>query len=306
MLQFVFRLISLFAVSVSMIQAAQPPRVVVSIAPLHSLVAGVMEGVAAPKLLVRGNASIHAYTLRPSQVRALHHARVVFRIGSELESFLDKPLAALDEKRVRIVDLIDWPGMTLLPTRSGGLWQHHDGHHGKRKYIDSHIWLDPRNAKIIVSAVVEVLSTTDPEHASRYRANGKKILTKLDELDRELGATLAPVKTVPYLVFHDAYHYFEARYGLNAAGAVVTSPEQMPGARRLREVRKYIRSTAARCLFREPQFSPAWLKLISEGTELKIGTLDPLGAELDPGPDLYFTLMRRLAASLTDCLRNPA
>jgi len=289
----------------AMAQATELPRVVVSIAPLHSLVAGVMEGVAAPELLVRGNASIHTYTLRPSQVRALNHARVVFRIGNELESFLNKPLAALD-KKVHIVNLIDWPGITLLATRSGGLWERHTRHHGKHSYTDNHIWLDPQNAKIIVSAIVEVLSETTPEHASHYRANGKKLLAKLDELDRQLGATLAPVKSVPYLVFHDAYHYFETRYGLNAVGAVTPNPEHMPGARRLREIRKYIHATHAHCLFREPQFSPAWLQLISEGTQLKIGTLDPLGASLEPGPDLYFTLMRQLAASLTDCLRKPA
>ena len=293
----------LIVVSISIAQAAQPPRVVVSIAPLHSLVAGVMEGVAVPALLVQGNASIHTYTLRPSQVRALNHAQVVFRIGSELESFLNKPLAALNDK-VRIINLIDWPGMTLLPTRSGGLWGQHTDHHGKSHYTDNHIWLDPGNAKVIVSAAVEVLSEIDPERAARYRNNGKKLRAKLDKLDQQLSTTLAPVKTVPYLVFHDAYHYFEARYGLNAAGAVTPSPEHIPGARRLREVRKYIRTTAARCLFREPQFSPAWLQLISEGTQLKIGTLDPLGATLKPGPELYFTLMHQLAKSLTDCLDN--
>ena len=305
MLQFIFRLISLFAISISLACAAPSPRVVASIAPLHSLVAGVMEGVAVPTLLVRGNALIHTYTLRPSQVRALNHAQVVFRIGSGLESFLDKPLAALD-KRIRIIELIDWPGMTRLPTRSGGMWRGDTEHHGESGYIDQHIWLDPRNAKVIISAVVEVLGQTDPEHAEHYRNNGEKLQTRLDELERELGATLAPVREIPYLVFHDAYHYFEARYRLDAVGAVIASPEHMPGARRLREIRKYIRTTNARCLFREPQFRPAWLELIREGTDLKIGTLDPLGASLEPGPDLYFTLMRQLAASLVNCLGKPA
>ncbi len=302
MSQFFPWLFSLFAVSMSIVQAAEAPRVVVSIAPLHSLVAGVMEGVADPVLLVSGNASIHTYTLRPSQVRALNHARVVLRIGSELESFLNKPLAALDGK-VRIIDLIDWPGMTLRPTRSGGWWKQHAGHHTESIYTDNHIWLNPDNAKIIVSAVAEVLGETDPEHTARYHHNEKKMLEKIDRLDRQLTAALAPVNTVPYLVFHDAYHYFEARYGLDAAGAVAVDPERKPGARRLRELRQQIRTTQVRCLFREPQFSPAYLQLITEGMPVRIGTLDPLGAGLEPGSDLYFVLMQDLTRSLVQCLK---
>ncbi len=282
---------------------ASTPVVVASIPPLHSLVAGVMEGIAEPILLIKGNASVHAYSLRPSQVRALHRAQAVFRIGSNLERFLDKPLAALS-REVRVVNLMEWPGIRLLPGRSGGLWQRPAHQHGEHGYQDPHIWLDPHNAEVMVTAVVAVLSEKDPEHTARYHANGERLRETLRRLDRELDTTLAPVRKVPYLVFHDAYQYFESRYGLHALGAVVATPERTPGARRLRQVRKLIRERAIRCLFREPQFTPAWLDLLREGTPLRIGTLDPLGADLPPGPDLYFTLMRRLAASLTQCLKQ--
>ena len=299
----IFRLLLLLAVSAAALQAAASPKVVVSIPPLHSLVAGVMEGVATPELLVKGNASIHTYTLRPSQLRTLNRAGVVFRIGPGLESFLDRPLAALNG-RVRVVDLIRWPGTVLLPTRSGGMWKADPEHHDAHRHTDNHIWLDPRNARVIVSAAVNILSETYPEHASIYNANGRDLQKRLERLDRYLATTLTPVKSTPYLVFHDAYHYLESRYKLNAAGAVAATPEHTPGARRLREVRKQIRQGEIRCLFREPQFRPPWIELLTEGSSIRIASLDPLGNTLQPRPELYFSLMRNLAASLSECLSN--
>ncbi len=290
----------LLCLPVPPVHSGQPPFVVASIPPVHSLVAGVMEGVATPVLLIRGGATVHAYRLRPSQMRTLNRAQAIFRIGSNLESFLDRPLASLTGKS-RIVDLMEWPGMHLLPGRHGGLWQH-TSHHREHGYLDPHIWLDPRNAEIMVEAIVTTLADIDPPHTRHYQDNGSRLRTALRRLDRELATRLAPVRTLPYLVFHDAYHYFENRYGLHAVGAVTATPDRPPGARRLREVKRLIQQGKIRCLFREPQFTPGWLDMLREGTSLYVGVLDPLGAELEPGPDLYFTLMRRLAASLTDCL----
>ncbi len=304
MFRTLFLLSLLLWLPLSSAHSSQAPTVVASIPPLHSLVAGVMAGIAEPVLLIRGNTSVHTYSLRPSQMRTLHRARVIFRIGSNLESFLDRPLATLKES-IRVVNLMEWPGIRLLPARGGGLWGEHSHRRHEHAYLDPHIWLDPRNAELMVDAVITALAASDPEHAPRYRENGARLRKSLRQLDRALAAELAPVRDVPYLVFHDAYQYFESRYGLHAAGAIIATPDRTPGARRLREVKRLIREKEIRCLFREPQFTPAWLQLISEETQLKIGTLDPLGASLEPGPDLYFTLMRRLAASLTDCLSKP-
>ncbi len=295
-----FRLILLLLLLPTAVEAASP-RVVASIPPVHSLVAGVMEGIATPILLIRGNATVHAYRLRPSQVRALNRAQVVFRIGRNLESFLDRPLAAVEGK-VHVVNLMEWPGIQLLPARSGGLWQQSDHRHQNHGYRDPHIWLDPRNVEVMVNAIATTLTEIDPEHAVRYQTNATRLRSALHHLDQKLAATLAPIRRTPYLVFHDAYQYFENRYGLHAVGAVSATPERAPGARRLREVKRLIRQQKIRCLFREPQFTPGWLGVLRENTSLRIGILDPLGAELEPGPNLYFTLMRRLAASLTDCL----
>ncbi|HFC53681.1 MAG TPA: zinc ABC transporter substrate-binding protein [Gammaproteobacteria bacterium] len=301
----IFRLSLLVAAwAVCAAQAAAAPKVVVSIPPLHSLVAGVMEGVATPELLVRGSASIHTYTLRPSQLRVLGRAQVIFRVGPELESFLDKPLATLGD-RVRVVDLIHWPGMVLLPSRRGGVWQQDPHRHGTREHTDNHIWLDPRNAGVIVGAVAATLSRIDPEHAGIYGANGKALSQRLEQLDRHLTASLLPVGRKPYLVFHDAYRYLEARYGLNAIGAVVATPERAPGALRIRNIRKQIRQNGIRCLFREPQFHPSWINLLTEESAIRVADLDPLGADLQPGPGLYFSLMQNLASALTACLNRP-
>ncbi len=299
----ILRLSLLLTASLCAMQAAASPRVVVSIPPVHSLVAGVMEGVAAPELLIKGSVSVHGYTLRPSQLRTLGHARLLFRVGSQLEGFLDRPLAVL-EGQLRVVDLLQLPGMVLLPARSSGMWRSDQQHHDTHQHSDSHLWLDPRNAEAVVSAAVAELSTLDPTHADRYRANGVRLLERLRQLDRQLAATLEPIREIPYLVFHDAYHYLEQRYDLAAVGAVVATPEHSPGARRLRLVRKQIRQGGIRCLFREPQYAPPWLRMLTEDSDIRITILDPLGNTLTPGPELYFSLMRNLAASLVKCLKS--
>lgn len=283
---------------------ADGPRVVVSIKPVHAIVAAVMAGVAAPELLVKGGGSPHTYAMRPSQARSLNNAELVFWVGGNLETFLRKPLSALAGK-ARLVKLMAIEGMTLYPTRAAGAWERHaeqapqDTAQGA---LDAHVWLDPANAKRIASAAAAALTETDPANRAAYAANAERFAARIDALDAELRAALAPLKHVPYAVFHDAYQYFEQRYGLNAVGAVTISPERRPGARRLRRIRATIRAFGARCVFHEPQFEPALLQNVVEGTGARVGVLDPLGAELEPGADAYFALMRGLARGLAECL----
>ena len=281
--------------------SADPPNVVVSIKPIETIVSAVMRGVGTPYLLIRGSGSPHSYSLRPSDARALGNADAIFRIGPDLDVFLEKPLAAIATKAT-IVTLIDVEGLTLWPLRTSGSWQEHGATHDA---IDSHVWLDPANAAAMARAVAEVLGAIDPANAATYRANATRLGVDLDALDAELRGTLAPVREAPYVVFHDAYQYFERAYGLNAVGAVTISPERAPGARRVTEIRAVITSLGARCLFSEPQFEPAIAAAIVEDTGARTGVLDPLGAAVAPDPDGYGALMRGLARALVDCLADP-
>ena len=165
-----------------------------------------------------------------------------------------------------------------------------------------HLWLDPGNAKTIVEAAVRALSEADPANAERYEANGAAAIASLDALDRELKAALAPVQDAPFVVFHDAYQYYEAHYGLTAVGSITVSEARAPGAKRLREVREKIVDSGARCVFSEPQFEPALVATVIEGTPARTGVLDPIGADLAEGPEAYGAVMRGLATALNKCL----
>lgn len=293
--------------------ASAGPRVVVTVKPLHSLVAGVMAGVGEPDLIIRGAGSPHAYSLKPSEARLLESAQVIFRIGESLETFMDKPLAALGSK-ARLVEVARLPGIRLHSGRAGGTWEGDGGHdaaseasvkaerHGSAT-LDGHLWLDPANARIIARETAAVLGRTDPGNRGRYTDNAAALVARIDALDSELKTTLAPVRDIPYVVFHDAYQYFEKSYALRAVGSIAVSAERKPGAKRVREIRDTIRGLGARCVFSEPQFSSAILGALLDGTDTRTGMLDPLGAGLPAGPDAYFMLMRTLGHALADCLR---
>jgi zinc transport system substrate-binding protein len=302
---------------------AEVPKVVASVKPIHSLVAGIMAGVGEPTLLVKGNASPHTYALKPSDAAALESADLVFWVGEEFELFLGRPLHSLSDES-RVVELADTEGVVLLPPREGGLWEphmdehpegehaeeeHHEGeehaegeHHHEHGAFDGHLWLDPHNAKLMAARIASVLAERDPEHAGTYRANGDALQARLDALDADLAMRLAPVRTVPFIVFHDAYQYFEKRYGLAGVGSITVSPEQPPGAKRLQDIQEKIATNGARCVFREPNFEPALVDTVIAGTPARSGLLDPEGASLNEGADLYFDLLRGIADSLKSCL----
>ncbi|HYD64233.1 zinc ABC transporter substrate-binding protein ZnuA [Azospirillum sp.] len=288
---------------------ADVPKVVASIKPVHSLVSAVMQGVGEPALIVRGAASPHDYTMKPSDARALQGADFVFWVGEALETFLVKPLKSVP-KSVQVVELLEAPGITLLEAREGGAWETHDhGHAHKHDHagkdhgdVNTHVWLDPDNARAMARAAAEALAARDPAHAATYRANAEAYGKRLDALDAELKAALAPVAARPFVVFHDAYQYFEKRYGLNAVGAITVNPERAPSAKRVAAIRERIRTLGAACVFAEPQFEPKLVDTLIEGTGARKGTLDPEGAAIPDGPELYPTLLRSLANSLTGCL----
>ena len=187
----------------------------------------------------------------------------------------------------------------------------HDKHddHGDDKHddhghdeLDPHVWLDPQNAKSLVHEIEEHLAEIDPSNAAKYEANAKAVMQKLDALTQEIEADLKPIRDRGYVVFHDAYQYFEKRFGVSAVGSITVSPEILPGAERVSELRDKVRSLSASCVFSEPQFEPKLVKTITENTDAGTGVLDPLGTNIKDGPELYFTLIRNMAKSLKDCL----
>ena len=296
-------------------------KVVASIKPVHSLVAAVMQDVGAPDLIVEGAASPHTYSLKPSQARKLQDADLVFWIGHELEAFLEKPIDGI-ATGATAVSLLDSHGLTRITFREGGAFDdhghdHHDHGHDEKhddhghdeKHddhghdgFDPHVWLDPANAKVLVHEIEEALSEADPDNAAAYAANADKVMGKLDSLVAEIDAELQPVKGRGYIVFHDAYQYFETRFGMTAVGSITVSPEVLPGAERVAELQEKVRHLNATCVFSEPQFEPKLVATVTENTDAGTGVLDPLGASVTDGPDLYFTLIRGMARSLKDCL----
>jgi zinc transport system substrate-binding protein len=300
-------LATLLAVSPAL---AAGPKVVVSIKPIHSLVAAVMQDVGEPALLVRGGASPHTYTLKPSDAKTLAAADLVVWIGPEMEGFLEKPLGA-NASKAAVLTLMKAPGLRLLDAREGGAWESHDHGHehhghddGDHDEVNTHIWLDPANARRILAATAEALAARDPANADTYRANAERAGRSVEALDAELKATLAPIAGKPFVVFHDGYQYFEARYDLSAVGSITVSPDRRPSAKRLSAIRAKIAGLGAACVFAEPQFEPTLVRTVVEGTRARTGVLDPEGADLPEGTSLYPTLMRNLADSLRRCLEG--
>ncbi len=293
---------------------AAPPKVVVTIKPLHSLMTAIMEGVAEPKLLIQGGISPHGYVLRPSDVKDLDEAEVVVWVGAILETALNRRFADLAESTF-VVSPLEFPGMTILKLRSGTEWKKpREEHSGERSgdhdiapndvhsWIDPHIWLDPKNARAFTNTMVGILSGIDRENASVYARNGKDLNYRLIALDRELKMKLKSVHDTPYLVFHDGYHYFEHHFRLRPIGSLTAHPDEPPTPRQVKRIKDIIGSGEARCIFGEPQFRSKMVQSLLDETGATLGLLDPLGAELDPGPNLYFTVMRRVSESLIGCL----
>ncbi|MCT8999072.1 zinc ABC transporter substrate-binding protein ZnuA [Chelativorans intermedius] len=311
--------------------------VVASIKPIHSLVAAVMQGVGEPQLLVKGADSPHVYSMRPSEARMLEEARLVFWVGPGLEVFLEKPLQSLAGDAT-VVELAQTPGLTLLAPREGGAFEahahgeeehhagvdeghdHHDhdhehehetGHEGAphdghedhaHGEADMHLWLDPENARRMTARIAEALAEADPQNAVAYAQNAAALDRRFDALIAETKKKLAAVSGKPFVVFHDAYHYFERRFDIPAAGSITVNPDTQPGARRLGEIRDKIVELGAVCVFSEPQFEPKVVQVVTEGTDARAGVLDPLGAGIEDGPELYFTLVGNMADALSDCL----
>ena len=334
---------------------ADVPRVATDIAPVHSLVAQVMQGVGTPELIIPPDASPHDYALRPSEARALSAASLVVTVGPALTPWLEETVDTLAGD-ARHLALMEVDGMRLMPFREGAAFAHahdhghghdddhedeagkkhaeshddhahgdedhkhedahahgkeepagqphHDGHdgHAHGAGMDPHIWLDPRNGAVALTAVAEALAALDPGNAATYRQNAQQGVQALDRLEREIGARLDGARGRPFIVFHDAYHYFEARFDVEASAAVSAGDAADPGAARIAELRAHVADAAPVCAFAEPQMNVSLLETVVEGQDVRLATIDPLGAALTPGPALYPQLIAAMADSIAGCL----
>ena len=331
-------------------------KVVASIKPIHSLASYLMNGVAKPDLIVDGYASPHGFAMKPSHAKMLQNADLIFWVGEDLESFLEKPLGSIAKKAEKI-ELMQVKGLQILKFRERNIFDDHDDHghddhgkkddhddhdhdshakkedhddhddHGKKEdhddhdhdshakkdghddhddheghahgEFDPHIWLDPINAKVILFEMSKHLIENDPQNEKIYRENLSKGYKEIDKLTKDVSSELS--NRVASIVFHDAYQYFEKRFGVNILGAVTVNTDVMPGAEQLAEIREVIEHDKVACVFSEPQFNPDIIKAVAKDMNIKTGVVDPLGATLNPGKDLYFSLIKNMSASFKGC-----
>lgn len=285
---------------------ADPPRVLVDIPPIHSITARVMRDVAKPELLMPPGTSPHHYSLRPSEARRLQDAELVIWVGPDLTPWLAAPIASLASEAT-VIEAMAIDGIRLRPFADAHDHGHETDAHGHEDghAHDPHIWLDPENAVKIAAETASVLSELDPANAAAYQANRAQFEDEIRQLSSRLVDVLKPIGDRSYIVFHDAYGYFEDRFGLAHAGALSLGDADKPGAGRIRDIANLIRDKQVVCVFSEPQFSARLVETVVEGTDARTETLDPLGASLTQGETLYPALLEGLALSFSACLAPP-
>ena len=302
--------------------SADVPQVATDIPPVHSLVSQVMGDLGTPKLIVPPGTSPHGYAMRPSEARALQDADVTFWMGPDLTPWLGRAIKSLTGNAINVA-LSNSEDLVRHPFRTGATFDSHDHHdhgdhgdehkeahkddhgdHGdEHEGLDPHLWLDPDNARILLGVISSTLAGLDPTHADTYRANAAQAKKAIAALTHELDAALQPIRGRPFIVFHDAYQYFEHRFNVDASGSVALGDASSPGPARIAAIRQKVQTLGAHCVFSEPQFRSKIITTVIEGTTARSATLDPLGATLKPGPELYSQLLRNLGDNLLTCLR---
>ncbi len=318
-----------FSIFIFNFSAKADVKVVASIKPIHSLASYVMDGVGKPDVIVDGYNSPHGFSMKPSHAKMIENADLIIWVGEDLETFLEKPLDTI-AKKAKIVEVMDTKGIQKLKFREKNIFEEHDDHghkkekhddhgHKKEKHDDHghkkdkhddheghhhgehdpHVWLDPVNAKAIVKEITNQLVQIDSKNSSTYKANSKKAIAEIDQLIKDIKKDIN--KKSRFVVFHDAYQYFENRFGITVLGALTVNTDVLPGAEQLSEIREVIEHEKVNCIFSEPQFNPAIIKTIAKDTKIKTGVLDPLGASLDKGKDMYSNLLKNMSSSFKGC-----
>ena len=298
------------------------PKVAVDISPVHSLVSRVMHGVGTPDLIVQAGASPHGYTLRPSEAKALQDAQMVFWMGESLSPWMEGALDTLS-RDATIITLLERDETILLEFREGALFEEHDhddhgdekhddhgdekhddhGDHGHGSY-DPHAWLSPDNARIWLNLIASQLSIVDPENAGTYFANAAAGRLEIEALKAEVNSLLEPVRGKKFIVFHDAYQYFEEAFKISASGAISLGDASKPSPARIAEIQGRIEEESIDCVLSEPQFNKGLVATVMAGSNANTNVIDPLGVGLKPGPNLYNELIRDMTKTLVDCFES--
>ena len=305
------KIIILLAVGMAMIGGvamSDTPKVAADISPVHSLVSRVMLGVGTPDLIVQAGASPHGYTLRPSEAKALQDAQVVFWMGESLSPWMEGALDTLSSDAI-IITLLERDETILMEFREGALFEEHDDDdHGDEKHdddghgsYDPHAWLSPDNARIWLNLIASQLSIVDPENAGTYFANAAAARLEIEALTTEVNSLLEPIRGKKFIVFHDAYQYFEKAFDLSASGAISLGDASKPSPARIAEIQGRIQEESIDCVLSEPQFNKGLVATVVTGSNAKTSVIDPLGVELTPGLDLYSELIRNMTKTLVNC-----
>ena len=315
-------------------------NVVTTIKPLHSLVSSVMKSIGEPSLIIEGTNNPHTFVFKPSHAKMIEEADIIFWIGEDLEAFMEKPLDSLAEE-AQVISFMALSSIEKLKFREKNIFDDHDGHedeheghededdHGHKDddhdddhdghedeheghdddhndahahahgEFDAHIWLDPVNAKKMVLEIAHELSDLDPNNKVKYENNANATIKSLDELIDSNKKILS--KDISYVVFHDAYQYFEKRFGVIPAGALTLNPDVLPGAKQIADIQDVINDKGIKCIFSEPQYNPKIIETIGNDMKISTGVMDPLGAYIDAGPSMYSDLINGIANSIKDC-----
>ena len=308
---------AIFGLLLSGTASANVPKVVTDIPITHSLVTRVMAGIGMPDLIVDRGASPHEYSLRPSNAASLEAADLVFWISNGLTPWLDDALNTL-ARNAKVIELMDAKGATVLSFREGATFETHshqhkqdeDGHdehkHDEDEHatgnVDPHGWLDPYNGRIWLDVIATALSKIDPTNSDIYFANATQAKADIDTVISELEATLAEFRGTNFIVYHDAYQYFEKRFDVLAAGSISLGDVSDPSPARIAEVRKIVEELGITCVFSEPQFNSELVRTVTDGVSVKTRVIDPLGTQFTLGPDFYLNVLRGIAQSMASCL----
>ena len=315
----ILTIITFVVLSFSKVSASETKGVISTIQPINALVNAVVGDTGKTISIVPADMTPHDFKLKPSDAKKLQDGNLIFYVSSHLESSIVKFFENLP-KNIKTINLMEESGINHLPIRDNEAWERHDHHdhddhddhdkHGKKHddhddhqmEEDVHIWLSPDNAIKIVKKINKELNLFFPENKKIYDQNSKKIIKKISSLKKEIAKELAPIKNKPFIVFHDAYQYFEKTFGLNAVGSVALEGDIASSPKQISFIKDKIIKSNASCVFQEPQFDSKLVKIVVEGTNAQIGTLDPLGVGVTSNEDFYLQLLKNMSKSLKECL----
>ena len=299
--------------------ASETTGVITTIQPINSLVSSVIGNTGKTISLIPSQVSPHEYKLKPSDIKKLQNANIIFFVSHHLETRMTKVFKNLP-KNIKIINLMENSGIKNLAIRDNQAWerndhQHknevkdrhykyskkHNDHNHYEKEDDVHIWLSPDNAVKIIQKVNKELSLIFPENDQIFKQNANQMITKIKQLKIELKNELSSIRDKPYVVFHDAYQYFENRFGVSSAGALTLNPDVLPGAKQIDAIQDLIQDKNIKCIFSEPQYNPKIIETLAADMKISTGIMDPLGAFIDQGPEMYQNLILDIANSLKDC-----